>query len=78
VELVGGTDLGRGRARRIEHGRDRRRESGSERAPSASGSLCSARVRPGGGAGENRVHPASRASGRGGVDECRIRFLLIT
>jgi hypothetical protein len=36
VELVGGTDLGRGRARRIEHGRDGRRKSGSERAPSAS------------------------------------------
>jgi hypothetical protein len=32
VELVGGTDLGRGRdrGRRMEHSRDRRRESGSE------------------------------------------------
>jgi hypothetical protein len=30
VEFVSDTDLGRGRGRRMEHGRDGRRESGSE------------------------------------------------
>jgi hypothetical protein len=30
VELVGDTDLGRGRGKRMEHGRDGRRESRSE------------------------------------------------
>jgi hypothetical protein len=30
VELVGDTDLGRGRGRRMEHGRDGRHESESE------------------------------------------------
>ena len=30
VELVGGTNLGRDRGRRMEHGRDGRCESGSE------------------------------------------------
>jgi hypothetical protein len=39
---------------------------------------CVVRGCDGGDAGENRVRPASRASGRGGVDECGIRFLLIT
>jgi hypothetical protein len=30
MELAGGTDLSRGKSRQMEHGRDRRRESGSD------------------------------------------------
>jgi hypothetical protein len=62
VELIGSTDLGRGRIRRMEHGRDGRRESGQgHTAGGHAGARAGPRSTSGGDAAKGGVRPGVEA-----------------